>query len=56
MTSEVKTWKDWAIRRRVPKSELGHGTVSETAKASVINDRSNQPGDCLRYSPALLET
>jgi hypothetical protein len=54
--------KDWAIRRRVSKatnslsSMIGYGTVSETAKASVINDRSNQPGDCLRYSPALLET
>ena len=28
--------KDWAIRRRVPKSAMiGYGTVSETAKASV---------------------
>jgi hypothetical protein len=38
--------KDWAIRRRVPNAaksdsmscEIGNGTVSETAKASVINE------------------
>ncbi len=41
-----KNAKDWAIRRRVPKAaksnslscEIGHGTVSETAKALVFND------------------
>jgi hypothetical protein len=41
-----KNAKDWAIRRRVPKAvksislrcEVGHGTVSETAKALVFND------------------
>ena len=34
-----KNVKDWAIRRRVPKAAMiGNGTVSETAKASVIND------------------
>ena len=31
--------KDWAIRRRVPKPVMiGHGTVSETAKASVTDE------------------
>jgi hypothetical protein len=31
-----KNAKDWIIRRRVPKAVMiGHGTVSETAKASV---------------------
>jgi len=31
--------KDWAIRRLEPKSAMiGYGSVSETAKASVIND------------------
>jgi hypothetical protein len=31
--------KDWAIRRRVPKSVMiGYGTVSETAKASVLDE------------------
>ena len=34
-----KNAKDWAIRRRGPKSDMiGYGSVSETAKASVIND------------------
>lgn len=41
-----KNVKDWAIRRRVPNAaksdsmscEIGYGTVSETAKASVINE------------------
>ena len=34
-----KNAKDWAIRRRVPKAAMiGHGTVSETAKALVFND------------------
>ena len=39
-----KNVKDWAIRRRVSKatnslsSMIGYGTVSETAKASVINE------------------
>jgi len=41
-----KNAKDWAIRRRVPKAaksismrcEIGNGTVSETAKASVFNE------------------
>jgi len=41
-----KNAKDWAIRRRVSKAaksnsmscEIGHETVSETAKASVFND------------------
>ena len=34
-----KNAKDWAIRRRVPKAAMiGNGTVSETAKASVINE------------------
>ena len=34
-----KNVKDWAIRRRVPKAAMiGNGAVSETAKASVIND------------------
>ena len=34
-----KNVKDWAIRRRVPKAAMiGNGTVSETAKASVINE------------------
>ena len=41
-----KNAKDWAIRRRVPNAaksdsmscEIGNGTVSETAKASVINE------------------
>jgi hypothetical protein len=36
---QSKNVKDWAIRRRVPKAAMiGNGTVSETAKASVIND------------------
>lgn len=36
---QSKNVKDWAIRRRVPKAVMiGNGTVSETAKASVIND------------------
>jgi hypothetical protein len=31
--------EDWIIRRRVPKPDMiGHGTVSETAKASVFNE------------------
>ena len=34
-----KNVKDWANRRRVPKAAMiGNGTVSETAKASVINE------------------
>jgi hypothetical protein len=34
-----KNVKDWAIRRRVPTAAMiGHGTVSETAKASVFNE------------------
>ncbi len=41
-----KNVKDWAIRRRVPNPaksnsmscEIGYGTVSETAKASVTNE------------------
>ena len=34
-----KNVKDWAIRRRVPNAAMiGNGTVSETAKASVINE------------------
>jgi hypothetical protein len=34
-----KNAKDWAIRRRVPTAVMiGHGTVSETAKASVSNE------------------
>jgi hypothetical protein len=34
-----KNAKDWAIRRRVSKAAMiGYGTVSETAKASVINE------------------
>ncbi len=40
-----KNVKDWAIRRRVPKAackqmltQVGHGTVSETAKASVTDE------------------
>ncbi len=34
-----KNVKDWAIRRRVPKAAMiGNGTVSETAKASVLNE------------------
>ena len=34
-----KNVKDWAIRRRVPTAVMiGHGTVSETAKASVFNE------------------
>ena len=34
-----KNAKDWAIRRRVPNAaKIGHGTVSETAKALVFND------------------
>ena len=41
-----KNAKDWAIRRRVSKAvksnslscEVGHETVSETAKALVFND------------------
>jgi len=34
-----KNAKDWAIRRRVSKAAMiGHGTVSETAKALVFND------------------
>jgi hypothetical protein len=34
-----KSVKDWAISRRLPKSaKTGHGSVSETAKASAIND------------------
>ena len=34
-----KNAKDWAIRRRVPNAAMiGNGTVSETAKASVINE------------------
>ena len=41
-----KNAKDWAIRRRVSKAaksismrcEIGHETVSETAKALVFND------------------
>jgi hypothetical protein len=36
---QSKNVKDWAIRRRVPKAAMiGYGTVSETAKASVIYD------------------
>jgi hypothetical protein len=36
---QSKNVKDWAIRRRVPKVVMiDYGTVSETAKASVIND------------------
>jgi hypothetical protein len=36
---QSKNVKDWAIRRRVPKAAMiGNGTVSETAKASVINE------------------
>lgn len=36
---QSKNVKDWAIRRREPKSDMiGYGSVSETAKASVIND------------------
>ena len=34
-----KNAKDWAIRRRVSKAAMiGYETVSETAKASVINE------------------
>jgi hypothetical protein len=34
-----KNAKDWAIRRRGPKSVMiGYGSVSETAKASVTNE------------------
>jgi hypothetical protein len=34
-----KNVKDWAIRRRESKSVMiGHDSVSETAKASVINE------------------
>ena len=34
-----KNVKDWAIRRRVSKAAMiGYETVSETAKASVINE------------------
>ena len=34
-----KNAKDWAIRRRGPKSAMiGYGSVSETAKASVTNE------------------
>jgi hypothetical protein len=36
---QSKNVKDWAIRRRVPKAVMiGNGTVSETAKASVLNE------------------
>ena len=36
---QSKNVKDWAIRRRVPKAAMiGNGTVSETAKASVLNE------------------
>jgi hypothetical protein len=36
---QSKNVKDWAIRRRVPKAAMiGYGTVSETAKASVLNE------------------
>lgn len=43
---QSKNVKDWAIRRRVPNAaksdsmscEIGNGTVSETAKASVFNE------------------
>jgi len=34
-----KNAKDWAIRRREPKSAMiGYGSVSETAKVSVNNE------------------
>ncbi len=34
-----KNVKDWTIRRRDPKPDMiGHGSVSETAKASVPNE------------------
>lgn len=34
-----KNVKDWTIRRRDPKpAMIGHGSVSETAKASVPNE------------------
>jgi hypothetical protein len=34
-----KNVKDWAIRRRVSKADMiGYETVSETAKASVLNE------------------
>lgn len=36
--------KDWAIRRREPTPVMiGHGSVSETAKASVINEGLTNP-------------
>ena len=36
---QSKNVKDWAIRRRVPNvAMIDYGTVSETAKASVINE------------------
>lgn len=34
-----KNVKDWTIRRRVSKADMiGYETVSETAKASVLNE------------------
>ena len=34
-----KNVKDWTIRRRVPNAAMiGNGTVSETAKVSVVNE------------------
>ena len=34
-----KNAKDWAIRRREPKpAMIGYGSVSETAKISVIDE------------------
>ena len=39
-----KNIKDWAIRRRVPKSDmLGYGTVSQTAKMSAIREGLSNP-------------
>ena len=36
---QSKNVMDWAIRRRVSKADMiGYETVSETAKASVLND------------------
>lgn len=36
---QSKNVKDWAIRRRVSKAVMiGYETVSETAKASVLNE------------------
>jgi hypothetical protein len=36
---QSKNVKDWAIRRRVSKADMiGYETVSETAKASVLNE------------------